>query len=369
MPTRLVESLREKKVIVQMRTSDCLITKLVMIHLDSFSKDADLKNGPTVRAINIGVLSEDHAKTQAEEKANTVGKKNVERNDVEPKPLYIDILPVDEIYDVKARDYTERLTNFFTIQVIRENQKLKQEPMGFEQVMFIFESVDDRDTWKDGLTSLISHQKWNRYVPKPPTKLRFIKNIEELQPTPKDFIRFRVTVGEYEPVDFTVPKDAILTEEAEKKKATAELRRAAQRKPVETFGSNICKELVDDFVLANYIVPAEGVSLYRYVRALVSRLMMEYETIAITDEINQLRWDAKEVAKSHTADIRVKVDADDKKLRDLGRSLRDRIGRHGPAAPLVIKILQRSIDKTLHFNRNHCHAMLGNIGEAINDDS
>jgi hypothetical protein len=276
-------------------------------------------------------------------------------------------IPLEEIVDIKAYDYAEKKKNMFGIMVIRSCLETQNEPTLFEQVLLLFDGIDERDTWHDGLKSLLSSKHWPEAEPASKAKLRLIKKVVEVTPEENQVISCEITLaesalGKEEALMFSVPKAAYEKERKEIRQRGKEgIEARAQEK--KKYRSDLCKELVQDFVLQNFVIPAEGVSLYRYIRSLINRLSMEQETIAITKEIDNLRWNPAEHVQMVMLQKRHKLDDDEKKLTDLRNSLRDRIGTHGPAASLVIRVLERSIDKTKSFNEYHRHAVIG-TGEA-----
>jgi len=360
-----------------MRSSYDLTTKLALINITDRIQDGSAVPGAKDSfgkvGINIGILIEDLVQHQQEEKASkTRQKKESPHATEEPKPVKTITIPLDEICDAKAREYTEKLQNVNGILVVRSSPATQKEPTLSEQVLFLFENPDERENWYDGLKSMLSATQWS--APDDPKlhKLRLIKKVAEHIPREDELIRCEVTIGESAvgketAIMLRVPKAAYQNEQAEwrEQRRKGEIEKRSQDKK-KTYRSDLCKELVQDFVLQNFIFPAEGVSLYRYIRSLINRLTMEQETAAITEEMDKLRWNSAEYVNMHVTQKKAKMDDDEMKINILRKSLRERIGTHGPAAPLIIRVLERSIDKTKHYNQYQRHALLGTtIGDDV----
>jgi len=112
-----------------------------------------------------------------------------------------------------------------------------------------------------------------------------------------------------------------------------------------------CKELVSDFVMQNFIVPAESASLYRLVRSLLSRVNIEKQADGLIKEIDLLRYPRLIEGCTTPTEVRNLISDADKKLHHLREEVQKRIGAHGPAAEMICMILERNIEKTRHHNR------------------
>jgi hypothetical protein len=117
------------------------------------------------------------------------------------------------------------------------------------------------------------------------------------------------------------------------------------------YDSATCKEIVSDFVMHNYIIPAEAASIYRYVRSIISRLVMERETTAISNEMAALRYPKVIEKCANPTDVRSIIGGADKALAELGATLASRLGSHGPGAEVIQSICKRNIEKSRHHNR------------------
>lgn len=363
---KLVEALRERKFTVHLRSSYDITTKLAVINVTDKPLDthAALVAAVGRASINIGIIAEDLDQYLREEKERK--KRKDSHSTEEPKAIRNVGIPIDEITLAKARDYGDEDKYSYGIMVVRKTPTTDKEPTCSEQVLFLFGTLEERDTWQDGLHSMLSDiQHYSTAEPRKDMKLRLIRDIEELLPERDDLVRFAVTVGDESDggtktpsrLIFRVPKAAYEKEQAERRRLSGDTKDKTQK-----YHSELCKELVEDFVLHNFVIPAESVSLYRYVRSILNRLSMEAETIAITNEMDKLRLNESATQRMHPSEMKRKVKEREEKLTKLRKSLSERIGSHGPGASLIIKVLERSIDKTTYYNQYLRHAILGTSG-------
>eukprot|EP00927_Polykrikos_kofoidii_P067504 TRINITY_DN62990_c0_g1_i1.p1 TRINITY_DN62990_c0_g1~~TRINITY_DN62990_c0_g1_i1.p1 ORF type:complete len:377 (-),score=52.52 TRINITY_DN62990_c0_g1_i1:41-1171(-) len=118
-----------------------------------------------------------------------------------------------------------------------------------------------------------------------------------------------------------------------------------------------CKKQVSRFIKEQLILPGEALSLYRYVRSVLQRAMMEAETQKVIDDINALNFDElmkTESEKLNDGDPRPSseyiIELAEEELSSLSETIERRIGHHGAGAEIVGRILRRSMDKMKVIN-------------------
>jgi hypothetical protein len=244
-----------------------------------------------------------------------------------------------DITDVKVKNFTEKLYNVWVVAITCDEV----------QHFLEFETAEKRDDWGNGLRSLHHAHQWmsKRSESKADNKkLHLIKAINLQLPREGCLLSMEIetAVGK-ENLDILDKKEA--------------------------YSSAACKEKTHDFILHNFIVPAEGASLYRFIRSVISRILMERETNTILGEIDSFRFNKVVEGRRVTAadgtqnvsEVRGLLHDAEAKLRDLALSVSDRIGRHGPSSQLLVDILLRSIEKTKIYNRMAFAVNYGSTGE------
>lgn len=114
-----------------------------------------------------------------------------------------------------------------------------------------------------------------------------------------------------------------------------------------------CKKIVGDFVVKYGIVPAESLSLYRYLRSVIQRATIEREVETVIQKISLLQY---EQMLSNSAASQPNATPEDiwKESKDgldrIQETLSVRIGTHGAGAIIVSKILRRSVEKMKLIN-------------------
>lgn len=114
-----------------------------------------------------------------------------------------------------------------------------------------------------------------------------------------------------------------------------------------------CKKIVGDFVVKYGIVPAESLSLYRYLRSVIQRATIEREVETVIQKISLLQY---EQMLSNSATSQPNATPEDiwKESKDgldrIQETLSIRIGTHGAGAIIVSKILRRSVEKMKLIN-------------------
>lgn len=329
MPSRLQETLKEK-VKVRLRSSQKLVSRDVQIHLAE--KLADEPPFQAEKVVQIEILKNDEggAPTDSAEVQGT-GEKI--------------LLPLSHVADVKVKNFVEKLVNVYVVSITCD---LADGSGGSNPVQYFleFDSAEKRDDWGNGLRSLYHAHQWvnKRTEAKSDLrKLHLIKAINLQLPRPGCILSMEIetAAGRKAPLDVEDKKDK--------------------------YSSEKCKELTQDFVMQNFIVPAEGASLYRFIRSVISRMLMERETNTIISEIDTQRFN--KILENHRsaehAEVRKVLRVAEAQLRELAGAVPDRIGRHGPASQLLVDILLRSIEKTKIYNRMAFAVNYGQSGEEL----
>jgi len=321
MPSRLQETLKEK-VKVRLRSSKTLISRDVQIHLAE--KLAEVHPFQAEKVVQIEILKSEEGAAAADktDEAQSTGEK-------------INIA-LSRVADVKVKNFVEKLINVYVVSITCDEV----------QYFLEFDSQEKRDDWGNGLRSLYHAHQWvnKRTEAKSDLrKLHLIKAITLQLPRPGCILSMEIetAAGRKAPLDVEDKKDK--------------------------YSSDKCKELTQDFVMQNFIVPAEGASLYRFIRSVISRMLMERETNTIISEIDTQRFN--KILENHRSaehgEVRKLLRLAEAQLRELAGAVPDRIGRHGPASQLLVDILLRSIEKTKIYNRMAFAVNYGQSGEEL----
>lgn len=122
-------------------------------------------------------------------------------------------------------------------------------------------------------------------------------------------------------------------------------------------GSDACKRLTNQFIDDHSVLPTENTSLYRYIRSVVQRALMEKETKVIIDEINRLKFETllkspkyADLDKTLSANISKIVNEGAHELQRISASIPTRIGQHGSGATVVNTVLKRNVEKLKLIN-------------------
>eukprot|EP00747_Dinoflagellata_sp_TGD_P168431 gnl/TRDRNA2_/TRDRNA2_194785_c0_seq1.p1 gnl/TRDRNA2_/TRDRNA2_194785_c0~~gnl/TRDRNA2_/TRDRNA2_194785_c0_seq1.p1 ORF type:complete len:293 (-),score=63.06 gnl/TRDRNA2_/TRDRNA2_194785_c0_seq1:120-998(-) len=229
---------------------------------------------------------------------------------------------VDDIEQIKVKDFIVPNTN---TQSYLLSVNLRTEPV--KHISIQFDRKDLRDSWDHGLRSIQPTQGAKTValaqVKVPGSRYLPIKGVQLLKPEAGQLVAVKLKLGDEKEETLVIPED----------KAT----------------SDNCKQIVNDFIEDNVILPTENTSLYRYVRSVVQRASMEKEVSAIVEEINNLRFEryAKTKPGEPTENLLTQSKA---QLSTLASDLPSRIGQHGSGATVVTQILKRNIEKMKLIN-------------------
>lgn len=111
--------------------------------------------------------------------------------------------------------------------------------------------------------------------------------------------------------------------------------------------NDLLKESIKNAVREHNIASIEGPSLYRLVKAAVTRKKVRDEAEAIKNEIEDLHFDKH--AEGHTLSPSTPLQANEA-LDDLKREIPKRLGSAGVGIQLVTKILERNVEKMKAIN-------------------
>lgn len=341
MPSRLQESLKEK-VQARLRSSDNLVTRNVVIHMSEILNEETLKMDKALK-IEIVDAGANMGKMPTAATTETGGTNTSPQPGVDAAHLIS--LKLADMTSVKVKNFVEKLVNVYVVSIC----------CGDVQHFLEFDTIEKRDDWGNGLRSLHHAYQWAHKRTEAKTderKLHLIKTINLQLPRAGCIISMDIETagGRKAELDVLDNKDK--------------------------YSSESCKELTHDFVLQNFVVPAEGASLYRFIRSVLSRLLMERETNLILGEMDSCRYNkvteglavqtTGAAGKSSTASqVRMALHTAEEKLRDLALCIAERIGKHGPSAQLLVDILLRSIEKTKIYNRMAFAVNFGKSGEEI----
>merc|ERR1719326_2602571 len=167
--------------------------------------------------------------------------------------------------DVKVKNFVEKLDNIYVVSITESKAD-----EGSVQHFLEYDAADKRDDWGNGLRSLHHAHQWmnqRNQTKEDKHKLHLIKTINLLLPR----------------------EGMILSMEIETAGGTKDTLDIVDSKE-KGYGSQYCKEKTEDFIKKNWIVPAEGASLYRFIRSVISRILMERETNTIITEIDTYRF-------------------------------------------------------------------------------
>lgn len=112
-------------------------------------------------------------------------------------------------------------------------------------------------------------------------------------------------------------------------------------------GSEDCRRIVRAFIAEHQVLPSESKSLYRFLRSVTQRALMQRETTAVIAEIDAQRLGA-EVGAAGTSRSAFAAELG---LKRLAAEIPERLGQNGVCAGLVAQILSRNIEKTRLINK------------------
>lgn len=202
---------------------------------------------------------------------------------------------------------------------------------------FQFEKETIRDMWDSGLRSLVfkatgGHSQGsgtNENAGADENSLHTILAVRLKSPEPNILVCIAIRFTKLdEEAYLEVPKDAATPED--------------------------CKMLTEAFLKKYSVSPTHSTSLYRLVRAVTSRALLEQETHAVLAEIDAASTDTicedlanREKSPKERAEACLKAQ---EHLDELIASLPQRMGQSGPAASLVRDMLKRNAQKMKLIN-------------------
>lgn len=244
------------------------------------------------------------------------------------------IFNISDIESVKPKDYPQAGGggHVFLLTLCYTEEAQKTHGQGAHSALE-FPDRDVRDLWDHGLRSLItsasSGGEKQQEVSVPTQQLLPIKGIS-LRSGDKSGELMTVTV------------------ELGKRNASFAVSIPEPNYDREAYKKELWQKIVT-FIADSSIVATETMSVYRYVRCVVQRALMEKEVTAIIEDINNQNLDTLMKKRGDRQPGVLDDDqlhqAAERHLDSLGAELPDRIGSQGSGAVVVTQVLMRNIAK------------------------
>merc|ERR1719463_934468 len=246
---------------------------------------------------------------------------NIKQPDVDP-PIVITV-DVGDIDFIKRRDFTDVDKSDHSV----EMHLLSLNHKDGNHTSFQFTMAAKRDAWETGLRTLISGAMAGSKIGEvkvPSQQYMAIKSLTTEICAEDELLRLTVSLGK---------REGILS--VKKNENTAK----------------DWKRITDEFVEKNAVLPTEATSLYRYIRSVIDRTLMEKEAIAVIEEINEESFEKKKKNKhgSSATDDEIVLLANSA-LTTISSTLATRIGSHGNGSMVICQILHRNIEKMKLIN-------------------
>jgi hypothetical protein len=245
----------------------------------------------------------------------------IKRPDTDP-PL-VTTIDISDIDFIKRRDFTD-LDKFGKT---AEYHLLSITHKDGNHTSFQFALASKRDAWETGLRTMISGAMAGSKIGEvkvPAQQYLPIKSLTTETCGEDELLRLTVSLGKRE--------GTLLV-----------------RKTENTLKD--WKRITDEFVETHAVLPTEATSLYRYIRSVIDRTLMEREALAVIEEINEQSFEklARNRHQSSTNDDEI-VKTAAAALTTLGSTLATRIGSHGNGGMVICQILHRNIEKMKLIN-------------------
>lgn len=252
------------------------------------------------------------------------------------------VIDVRSVISLKSKDYQDHDGGgvFEIFHVLSIEHKHERE---VRHAFLQFNSLQDRNMWYQGLKAVHEWQK----------SLGLDDTTAQVEDVPRDKKSKHATISNVtlEPPD---PPAIVKLRFSLVSDDGREIDRFLEIKP-EDASSEQCKKLCTAFMQLHNVLPTEGSSLYRLVRSIVIRVLMEQESEKISQEIKAQRfenildgrnlWEFSEMVDMHKAKER-----SDARLRELSESLKVRLGQHGAGSEILEQIFRKSIEKLIVMN-------------------
>lgn len=233
----------------------------------------------------------------------------------EESQVVIDLLSIENL---KAKDYLED-DNYCWVIAIQEKEGT--------QHSLQYRLKEDRDAWTGGLRSAIAAATAN------------IKDAEEDQgPQYKRITEVELKEPEADvlatvAVSLDGGSQALMIHLSEGRTSAQEIKHQTQ-----------------DFIAANEVDPRESTSLYRFLRTVAQRAVLEKETIGIVGEIQRhcvAHMLEEAEGKQDVSDMKLKAEKALTKLQD---DIHRRLGEQGTGTSILTMMLRNNIEKMIHIN-------------------
>uniref|UniRef100_A0A7S4Q636 PH domain-containing protein n=1 Tax=Alexandrium monilatum TaxID=311494 RepID=A0A7S4Q636_9DINO len=233
-------------------------------------------------------------------------------------------ISVADVESVKANDYLES-SNYHWVLSIRLRPTGPKEGKLYS---LQFHSKEDRDTWCSGLQSAVAAVSRTRDGAEVTKQPRTIFKVALKEPKLDMLASMKVHMERNEEVkvaDIDVP---------EAKSSADDIRRRTK-----------------DFIAAHEVDSAEGTSLYRFLRTVVQRAMMEKETAAIVDKIQNRSLDrVLKEAPEGTLSVEGARTQAEAQLQQLSEEIEQRLGERGTGVAILSMMLRQNIEKMRRIN-------------------
>jgi len=246
---------------------------------------------------------------------------------------------IASIKSVKAMDYVEgtRVAYVIILTMKRkdEDSQISEFYAPEEENIFHFPRAEDRDTWDTGLRYLLAALD--------------VAATQDVSVPARGYSRIKK-------VKLDVPRAGVcMSARFELANGQEEL---MEVKPDAVHSKDGLKHFVVDWVQKCCVLPSETTSLYRLVKSLVHRAMLESKAADVIRRINECHFDHLLQANSETAFSATALlalqEAAKAKLGVLERELNGFVGQHGTAAFMVTQMLKRNVDKMKVINELSC---------------
>jgi len=241
-------------------------------------------------------------------------------------------ISVADVESVKANDYLES-SNYHWVLSIRLRPTGPKEAGSCRSLQgklysLQFHSKEDRDTWCSGLQSAVAAVSRTRDGAEVTKQPRTIFKVALKEPKLDMLASMKVHMERNEEVkvaDIDVP---------EAKSSADDIRRRTK-----------------DFIAAHEVDSAEGTSLYRFLRTVVQRAMMEKETAAIVDKIQNRSLDrVLKEAPEGTLSVEGARTQAEAQLQQLSEEIEQRLGERGTGVAILSMMLRQNIEKMRRIN-------------------
>lgn len=294
-------------------------------------------------------------------------------------------IPLADVLAIKSRDYVERSQRWvFILLIVHKSHK---------QDSFTFPRASARDSWATGLQLLLACGVVgnNEEVEMGLAHRNLAQEAPTLQKrSPRGPETESSAPAEAAPAPLTDGAPAVATAKSvtrEKSRLKHPITRVLLQRPPPGFLASLtvqvgenpadtlnvpdsaaregCKRCVAEFLREHPVVPGDATSLYRFVKSVTQRAIMESETRQILSEMQELSFTSLMANQrksdavmpdstpfpSPTARPAEVLKSGNDGLKRLKGELRDRVCSRGPASEILVHLLARCIEKAKLVNQ------------------